>query len=110
MIPALSLAVAVALGIGATDSNTITVRIGGEETRVTLAGVSAGSERGTAFVQCLVAGRVLRISAPPSAPTAPLLDNTAVSSHVAEFLQSRTAADPCKLGKAAYQSTMPHAA
>jgi len=103
MFPALTLAVALAMGVGAADSNTLIVRIDGKETRVTVAGVSAGSERGTAFAQCLVAGRVLRISGPHSAAKVTLLDDSIVSAHIAEFLQSQTSADPCALGKAAYQ-------
>jgi hypothetical protein len=97
------------MGVGAADSNTLIVRIDGKETRVTVAGVGAGSERGTAFAQCLVAGRVLRISGPHSAAKVTLLDDSAVSAHIAEFLQSQTSADPCTLGKAAYQPKMPRA-
>jgi hypothetical protein len=103
MLPALSLAVALALGVGAADSNVVIVKIDGKETRLTLAGVSGGSERGTAFAQCLVAGRVLRVSGPHSAAKVTLLDDTAVSAHIAEFLGTQTSSDPCTLGKAAYQ-------
>jgi hypothetical protein len=110
MFSALSLAVALALGVGAADSNTIIVRIDGKETRVTLAGVNAGSERAAAFAQCLVAGRVLRVSGPHSAAKATLLDDTAVSAHIAEFLQTQTTSDPCALGKAAYQPKTTYAA
>lgn len=103
MFPALSLAVALALGVGAADSNVVIVRIDGKETRLTLAGVSGGAERGTAFAQCLVAGRVLRVSGPHSAAKITMLDDTAVSAHIAEFLGTQTSSDPCTLGKAAYQ-------
>lgn len=98
------------MGVGASDSNTLIVRIDGKETRVTVAGVSAGSERGTAFAQCLVAGRVLRISGPRSSAKVTLLDDSAVSGHIAEFLQSQTSADPCTLGKAAYHPRTAQAA
>ena len=69
MLPSLSLAVALALGVGAADSNVIVVKIDGRETRLTLADATAGSERGAAFTQCLVAGRVLRVSGSNSAAT-----------------------------------------
>lgn len=98
-----AIALTVALGVGATDSNTIVVRIDGKETPVTLAGVNAGSERGAAFVKCLVAGRVVRIKGPRTAATATLLDDTSVGAHVNEFLQTGTATDPCAIGRAAYQ-------
>jgi len=103
MLAAIALSV-IALGVGATDSNSIVVRIDGKETRVTLAGVAGGSERGAAFAKCLVAGRVLRIKGPHSAATVTLLDDTSVAGHVAEFLQTNTTSDPCTIGKAAYQT------
>ena len=100
---AVTLAVSLGLGVGATDSNTIVVKIDGKETPVTLAGTAGGSERGTAFAKCLVAGRVVRVSGPRSAATVTLLDDTSVAAHIAEFLQTQTSSDPCTLGKAAYQ-------
>ena len=93
----------VSLGVGALDSNTIVVRIDGKEQAVTLADAKAGSAPATAFLKCLVAGRVMRIKGPHSAATALLLDDTSVADHVNEFLQSKTAMDPCELGKAAYR-------
>jgi len=93
----------VSLGIGALDSNTIVVRIDGEEQAVTLANTKSGSVPATAFLKCLVAGRVVRIKGPHSAATALLLDDTSIADHVNEFLQSKTAMDPCELGKAAYR-------
>ena len=110
MFTSLTLAVALAMGVGANDSNSIIVRIDGKETRVILAGVAGGSERGATFAQCLVAGRVLRISGPHSAATATMLDDTAVAAHIAEFLQTQTTSDPCVLGKAAYQPRAIHVA
>src|SRR5213593_4704450 len=80
----------VALGVGATDSNSIVVRIDGKETPITLAGVAGGSERGAAFAKCLVAGRVLHVKGPYSAATVTLLDDASVAAHVAEFLQTST--------------------
>jgi hypothetical protein len=91
------------MGVGALDSNSIVVRIDGQESAFTLTGVAAGSQQATAFLKCLVAGRVLHVKGSASAATAMLLDDTSVADHVNEFLQSRTAMDPCELGKAAYK-------
>ena len=91
------------MGVGALDSNSIVVRIDGHESAFTLTGLDAGSQPATAFLKCLVAGRVLRVKGSSSAATAMLLDDTSVADHVKEFLQSRTSMDPCDLGKAAYQ-------
>jgi len=99
-----AIALALGLGVGASDSNTIIVRIDGKETPVTLAGVSAGSERGKAFANCLVAGRVVRVKGPRTAATATMLDDRSVAAHVNEFLETTTGADPCKIGRAAYQA------
>jgi hypothetical protein len=93
----------ISLGVGALDSNAIVVRIDGKEQAVTLANTKPGSAHATAFLKCLVAGRVVRIKGPHSAATALLLDDTSIADHVNEFLQSRTAMDPCELGKAAYK-------
>jgi hypothetical protein len=109
MLTSLSLAVALALGVGAVDSNSITVMLDGKPTRITLAGVAAGDARAAEFSQCLVAGRVLRISGPHSAAHVTLLDDTAVAAHIGEFVQTRTTSDPCTLGVAAYQPKQVHA-
>ena len=109
MLTSLSLAVALALGVGAVDSNSITVMLDGKPTRITLAGVAAGDARAAEFSQCLVAGRVLRISGPHSAAHVTLLDDTAVAAHIDEFLQTKTTSDPCMLGQAAYQPKALHA-
>ena len=103
MLTSLSLAVALGLGVGAIDSNSITVLLDGKPTKIVLAGVAAGDARGGEFVQCLVAGRVLRITGPHSAAHATMLDDTNVAAHIDEFLQTQTTSDPCTLGKAAYQ-------
>jgi hypothetical protein len=93
----------VSLGVSALDSNTVVVRIDGKEQAVTLANTKPGSAPATAFLKCLVAGRVVRIKGPHSAATALLLDDTSIADHVNEFLQSKTSMDPCELGKAAYK-------
>jgi hypothetical protein len=93
----------IAMGVGALDSNALVVRVEGAQTSVTLAGVSGGSAPAAAFLKCLVAGRVVRIKGPRTAATVMMLDDTSVADHVNEFLQSRTAMDPCALGKAAYR-------
>jgi hypothetical protein len=110
MLTTLSLAVALGLGVGAIDSNSITVLIDGKPTKIVIAGVAAGDARGAEFAQCLVAGRVLRITGPHSAARVTLLDDTSVSAHIGEFLQTKTSSDPCDLGKAAYQPKALHAA
>ena len=110
MFTAIVLFAQVALGVGATDSNKINVLISGKETPVTIAGVSGGSERGAAFVRCLVAGRVVRIKGPRTSATVTMLDDSSVRAHVEEFLLSSTTADPCAIGKAAYQPPPLHAA
>ena len=92
-----------ALGVGATDANSIVVRINGKATSLSLAGVAGGSQPGTAFAKCLVAGRILQISGPGSAAAATLLDGHSVAALVREFLETTTSSDPCTLGKAAYQ-------
>ena len=93
----------IAMGVGALDSNAIVVRVEGKETSVTLAGVQPGSAPATAFLKCLVGGRVVRVKGARTAATVTMLDDTSVAEHVNEFLQSRTAMDPCALGKAAYR-------
>lgn len=93
----------VAMGVGALDSNAIVVRSDGQESAITLTGLKPGSPPATAFLKCLVAGRVLRLKGPSSAATATLLDDTSVADHVNEFLQSKTSMDPCELGKATYK-------
>src|SRR5437763_13521383 len=103
MLTSLSLAVAVALGVGAIDSNSITVLLDGKPTKIVLAGVAPGDARAAEFAQCLVAQRVVRISGPHSAARVTMLDDTAVSAHISEFMQTQTTSDPCALGQAAYQ-------
>ncbi len=95
----------IALGVGASSSSEIVVKIDGKNTNVKLAGVSNGTYAGQAFLQCLVANRVLRVDR--AAGRATMLDGTSVADHLAEFLQTRTTSDPCALGKAAYVSMTP---
>ena len=100
----LATALALGLGVGAADSNKIIVRLDGQATPVTLAGVAAGSPRAAMFAKCLVAGRVLRIKGPRNAATAVMLDDSSVAAHINEFLQTNTSSDPCTIGRAAYQT------
>jgi hypothetical protein len=90
----------VALGIGAASSSEVVVKIAGKNVTVKLAGISNGTYAGQAFLQCLVASRIVRVDRAAGRVT--LLDGTSVADHLAEFLQSRTSTDPCTLGKAAY--------
>lgn len=99
----------VALGVGASSASEIIVKIDGKDTHVKLAGVPAdGTYAGQAFLQCLVADRVVRVDRGAGRVT--MLDGTSVADHLAEFLQTRTQSDPCMLGKAAYVSVTPRVA
>jgi hypothetical protein len=95
----------VALGVGAASPSEVIVKINGKDTHVHLAGVTGGGDAARLFLQCLVAGRVVRVQG----QRVTLLDGNSVANHVNEFLQSKTAADPCDLGKAAYTPAAPHA-
>lgn len=95
----------IALGIGASSSSEVTVKINGKNTTVKLAGVNNGTYAGQAFLQCLVANRIVRVDRAAGRVT--MLDGSSVADHVAEFLQTKTTTDPCALGKAAYVSATP---
>jgi hypothetical protein len=95
----------VALGVGAASSSEVIVKIAGKNVNVKLAGINNGTYAGQAFLQCLVASRVVRVDRAAGRVT--LLDGTSVADHLAEFLQTRTASDPCMLGKAAYVPQAP---
>ena len=95
----------IALGIGAASSNEVVVKIAGKNVSVKLAGVNNGTYAGQAFLQCLVASRVVRVDRAAGRVT--MLDGTSVADHVAEFQQTRTTSDPCALGKAAYVPQTP---
>ncbi|HJW93006.1 MAG TPA: hypothetical protein VJ901_05270 [Thermoanaerobaculia bacterium] len=94
---AIVLAVLLGLGIGAKDPNHIVVKIDGTDRVIDLK-ANASGDAAQKFLQCLVAGRVLKVSK----DHVKLLDDNDVADHLREFMQSRTAADPCTLGKAAY--------
>jgi hypothetical protein len=95
----------IALGVGASSSSDVVVKIDGKTTTVKLAGVNNGTYAGQAFLQCLVANRVVRVDRTAGRVT--MLDGTSVADHVAEFLQTKTTSDPCALGKASYVSSTP---
>lgn len=95
----------IALGIGAASSSEVVVKIAGKNTTVKLAGVNNGTYAGQAFLQCLVASRIVRVDRTAGRVT--MLDGSSVADHVAEFLQTKTTSDPCALGKAAYVPQMP---
>jgi hypothetical protein len=90
----------VALGVGASKANEVIVRIGGEATHVRLDGVPDASDAARDFLQCLVAGRVMRVDVARGRVT--MLDGNTANDHVLEYLQTKTKIDPCQLGKAAY--------
>ena len=95
----------IALGVGASSASEVIVKIEGKTTTVKLAGVNNGTYAGQAFLQCLVAKRILRVDRAAGRVT--MLDGTSVADHVAEFLQTKTASDPCALGKASYVPATP---
>jgi hypothetical protein len=107
MITPLLLATVIGLGVHAPASNELIVLVDGKETRVTLAGVAAGSEPAREFVRCLIKKRVLRVDAKHG--KAWLLDGRLVSDYVNEFVGTKTAADPCAIGRAAYTPQAPRA-
>jgi len=99
----------VALGVGASSASEVVVKIDGKDTTVKLAGAPAeGTYPAQAFLQCLVAERVMRVDR--ASGRVMLLDGTSVADHLAEFLQTRTLSDPCMLGKAAYVHATPRTA
>jgi len=100
---------AIALGVGASSASEVVVKIDGKDAHVKLAGVSPeGTYAAQAFLQCLLAERVVRVDRAAGRVT--MLDGTSVADHLAEFLQTRTQSDPCALGKAAYVPTTPRVA
>lgn len=107
---ALAAANSIGLGVGATSSNEITVKINGADTKVLIEGAPSGSENGQAFLQCLVAGRVVRVERGSAGSRVTLLDGSSVGNHLAEFAQSNASGDPCELGKAAYVAHRPNTA
>ncbi len=94
---ALVLAALIGLGVGAKDPNNIIVKVDGRDRVVDLKAGASG-DAAQKFLQCLVAGRVLKLTKDHVL----LLDGNDVAEHLREFMQSKTSADPCELGKAAY--------
>jgi|GEM_PF-2443888 len=93
----LVLAVLLGLGVGAKDANHIVVKIDGTDRVIDLKADASG-DAAQKFLQCLVAGRVLKVSK----DHVKLLDGNDVADHLREFMSSKTSADPCALGKAVY--------
>lgn len=95
----------VGLGIGAASSNEVVVKINGKNETIKLAGIKNGTYAGQAFLQCLVARRIVRVDRAAGRVT--MLDGSSVADHLAEFLLSQTSSDPCTIGKAAYAPATP---
>jgi len=95
----------VGLGVGAASSNEVIVKINGKNETVKLAGIQNSTYAGQAFLQCLVAQRIVRVDR--SANRVMMLDGSSVADHLAEFLLSKTTTDPCAIGKAAYIPATP---
>jgi len=96
----LAAAATVALGVGAASSTEVIVKVNGTDRTVKVAGAPTGNQSSKVFLQCLVAKRVLKING----GDVTMLDGSKVVDHLNEFAQSKTSADPCTLGKAAYPS------
>ncbi len=94
--------VRIALGVGASASNEIVVKIAGKDTRVKLARASAGSDQGRLFLQCLVAKRVVRVDAKHG--RAWMLDEVEISDTLRRYLERPSSQDPCDAGRLAYGS------
>lgn len=105
MITPLLLATVIGLGVHAPASNEVIVSVNGQETHVHLAGVPGDSEPGRDFLRCLINKRVVRVDAKRGKVW--MLDGTLANDHVVEFLGTRTAADPCAIGRAAYVPQTP---
>jgi hypothetical protein len=92
--------VVIGLGVAAPSASEIVVKIGGNDTRVKLAGVPAGSDQAQLFLQCLVTKRVLRVD--PKRGRAWMLDEVEVNQTVLRYLENPSAMDPCEAGRYAY--------
>ncbi|HEV2720061.1 MAG TPA: hypothetical protein VG323_08585 [Thermoanaerobaculia bacterium] len=95
----------VGLGVGAASSTEVIVKVNGKNETVKLAGITNGTYAGQAFLQCLVAHRIVRVDRAANRVT--MLDGSSVADHLAEFLLSKTPVDPCEIGKAAYVPATP---
>jgi hypothetical protein len=72
-------------------------------------GTGASTPAGEAFLNCLITGRVVKVERSGSTAKLLMLDATNVADHVREFLQTKTATDPCALGHQAYAQPLPPA-
>ncbi|MEA2240054.1 MAG: hypothetical protein QOC81_4778 [Thermoanaerobaculia bacterium] len=103
-------AATIALGIGAASPNKVILKIEGRNSHIRLDGVKpSGDPAAATFLRCLVAGRIVRLQM-KGAGTAKvtMLDGTAVSDLVNEYLDTTTKIEPCALGKASYQPKPMH--
>jgi hypothetical protein len=100
----------IALGVGAVSPSEVVVKIDGHDVHLRVDGAKAsGDTKATSFLQCLVAGRVVRVKKTSAkAANVMMLDGSSVGSLVNEFLDTTTKIDPCTLGKAAYQPQYAH--
>ena len=93
--------VAIGLGVGASASNEVVVKIGGENTTtVRLGRLPAESDQGRLFLQCLVAKRIARVDAKHG--RAWMLDEVEVNETLRQYLENPSSLDPCDAGPAAY--------
>lgn len=94
----LAVAATIGLGVGAASSTEVIVKVNGKDSVVKVTGAPQGNQSSKVFLQCLVAKRVLKMTGGKVL----MLDGSNVADYLAEFAQSKTSADPCELGKAAY--------
>ncbi len=88
------------LGVGASAPDSVQLRVDGKVKTYKVASESP-TPAAQSFLNCLVAGRVLKIEA--GGKKLLMLDNSDVAMLLHEFTQSKTTIDPCDLGKAAYR-------
>jgi hypothetical protein len=96
------------LGVGAASPDSVVLKIDGKNKTVQL-GTGAATPAAEAFLNCLITGRVVKVERTGSTAKLLMLDSSNVADHVREFLQTKTATDPCALGHAAYARALPPA-
>jgi hypothetical protein len=97
------------LGMGAASGDSVILKIDGRNTTLHL-GTDGSTTAAESFLACLVTDRVIKVEHRGSASKLVMLDKSNVADHLREFLQDKTATDPCALGKAAYTPVFAHLA
>lgn len=100
LVPLSASAQTFGLGVGASSPDSVDLRVDGKVKTFHVA-AEAPTPATQAFLNCLVAGRVVQIEA--GGKKLAMLDKSDVAMLLHEFSQSKTTVDPCTLGKAAYK-------